>query len=229
MIMKKLRNLSMALASALLLSACGSATKNGALIGAGGGALLGAIVGKVAGNTAVGTVVGTAVGTTAGVLIGKKMDKVKAETQASLAQNAQVEEVKDNNGLTAVKVTFDSGILFATGKSALSTSAQNNLKEFAQVLQNNADVEVAIFGHTDNTGSAAINEKLSLERAMAVATWLKQCGAGAKQFATIEGKSFNEPVADNATAAGRAQNRRVELFMYASQAMIDQANNGTLK
>ena len=212
-----------------MVSSCGTATKNGALIGAGGGALLGAVIGKVAGNTAAGAIVGTAVGTTAGALIGKRMDKVKAEAAAAAAENATVESVTDANGLQAVKVTFDSGILFQTGKSDLSTSAQTNLKKFSEVLKNNTDVEVAVYGHTDNTGSAAVNEKLSLERANAVANYLKQCGAQYKQFASVEGKSFNEPVADNSTAAGRAQNRRVELFMYASKDMIDAANNGTLQ
>ena len=225
---RNVKFMSLLMAVTLMLSACGSATKNGALIGAGGGALLGAIVGKVAGNTAVGAAVGTAVGTGAGVLIGKHMDKVKAEAEAA-AQNAAVESITDANGLKGVKVTFDSGILFQTNKSALNATAQKNLKEFSEVLKNNTDLELAVYGHTDNTGSAAVNEKLSLERAQSVANYLKSCGASAKQFATVEGKSFNEPVADNSTATGRAQNRRVELYMYASKEMIDQANAGTLK
>lgn len=225
---KNVKFMSLLLALTLMFSACGTATKNGALIGAGGGALLGAVVGKIAGNTAVGAVVGTAVGTGAGVLIGKHMDKVKAQAEAA-AQNAAVETVTDANGLQAVKVTFDSGILFQTNKSALNAAAQKNLKEFSEVLKANTDLELAVYGHTDNTGSAAVNEKLSLERAQSVANYLKSCGAQAKQFAKIEGKSFNEPVADNSTAEGRKQNRRVELFMYASQEMIDAANAGTLK
>lgn len=225
---KNVKFMSLLMALTLMFSACGTATKNGALIGAGGGALLGAIVGKIAGNTAVGAAVGTAVGTGAGVLIGKHMDKVKAQAEAA-AQNAAVETITDANGLQAVKVTFDSGILFQTNKSALNATAQKNLKEFSEVLKSNTDLELAVYGHTDNTGSAAVNEKLSLERAQSVANYLKSCGAAAKQFAHIEGKSFNEPVADNSTADGRAQNRRVELFMYASPEMIEAANAGTLK
>lgn len=218
---------SLLLGAALMVSSCGSNTKNGALIGAGGGALLGGIIGKVAGNTAAGAVIGTAVGAGAGALIGKRMDKVKAATED--IQNAQVESVTDANGLQAVKVTFDSGILFATGKSALSTAAQNSLRDFAEVLKENSDLEVAVYGHTDNTGSAAINEKLSLERAQSVKNYLVgTCGAANKQFAVVEGKSYNEPVASNDTEAGRAQNRRVEVYLYASQEMIEKANAGTL-
>lgn len=186
--MMKMKLASLLLGAALMVSSCGSNTKNGALIGAGGGALLGGIIGKVAGNTAAGAVIGTAVGAGAGALIGKRMDKVKAATED--IQNAQVESVTDANGLQAVKVTFDSGILFATGKSALSTAAQNSLRDFAEVLKENSDLEVAVYGHTDNTGSAAINEKLSLERAQSVKNYLVgTCGAANKQFAVVEGKS----------------------------------------
>lgn len=122
-----------------MLFACNN-TQKGAGIGAGGGALLGGIIGAIAGNTAVGVAVGGAVGAGAGAIIGKKMDKAKQ--QAQQVQNAQVETVKDTNGLDAVKVTFDSGILFATGKADLSTSAKNSLAEFARVLNSNTDCDV---------------------------------------------------------------------------------------
>lgn len=225
--MKSIKYFIVMLCAAVTFSSCGSAAKNGSLIGAGGGVLVGALVGKLAGNAAVGAVVGGAVGTGAGYLIGKRMDKVKAASAA--IENAKVEDITDANGLQAVKVTFDSGILFATGKSALNTAAKNNLNDFAKVLKENADLDIAVMGHTDNTGSAAVNEKLSLERAKAVSNYLTSCGAAAAQMKTVEGKSYNEPIASNDTAEGRAQNRRVEIYMYASKAMIDQANAGTLK
>ena len=103
------------------MAGCNNLAK-GTAIGAAGGAVLGAIVGKVAGNTAVGAAIGTAVGAGTGALIGKHMDKVKAEAEA--VKNAQVETVTDANGLQAVKVTFDSGILFATNKADLNASSQ---------------------------------------------------------------------------------------------------------
>ena len=139
--MKKIKFFSIGLCFALVLAGCNN-TQKGAAIGAGGGALLGAIVGKLAGNTAVGAAVGAAVGTGAGVIIGKKMDKAKAEAEA--VKNAQVESVTDANGLAAVKVTFDSGILFSTGSSALAASAKSSLQQFATVLKNNADCDIAI-------------------------------------------------------------------------------------
>lgn len=204
-----------------------SNTGKGATIGAAGGAVLGAIVGKLAGNTAVGAAVGTAVGAGTGAIIGKHMDKVKA--QAAAVQNAQVESVTDANGLQAVKVTFDSGILFSTGKSDLSASAKASLDKFSDVLKQNTDCDVAIFGHTDSTGSDAVNNPLSLKRAQAVESYLKNKGVGAQQIRTVEGQGSKNPVADNSTKAGQAQNRRVEVYMYASQSMIQAAEQGNLQ
>jgi len=224
--MKKLKFLSLTLCLGIIVAGCNNLAK-GAGIGAAGGALLGAVVGKVAGNTAVGAAIGTAVGTGAGALIGKHMDKVKA--QAAAVQDAQVQEVTDNNGLSAVKVTFDSGILFATSKADLNTSAKNSLAQFAKVLNSNKDCDVAIYGHTDNTGTDAINQPLSVQRAQSVENYLKSCGVSSSQIKSVEGQGSSNPVADNSTAAGRQQNRRVEVYMYASQAMINQAEAGTLQ
>lgn len=226
--------LTLGMCLAVLIS-CGTATKNGALIGAGGGALLGGIIGKIAGNTAVGAAIGGAVGAGAGALIGKHMDKVKAQAQA--VQNAQVESVTDANGLQAVKVTFDSGILFSTGSSTLSSTAKTSLSNFANVLKQNTDCDVAVQGYTDNQGwknstaeqSVQKNLNLSQQRAQAVTSYLQSLGVSSNQIRSTTGYGEANPVADNSTAAGKAQNRRVEVYMYASQAMIDAANNGTLQ
>ena len=222
--MKKIKFFSIGLCFALVLAGCNN-TQKGAAIGAGGGALLGAIVGKLAGNTAVGAAVGAAVGTGAGVIIGKKMDKAKAEAEA--VKNAQVESVTDANGLAAVKVTFDSGILFSTGSSTLAASAKSSLQQFATVLKNNADCDIAIQGYTDNAGwknstaaqSVEKNKALSLDRATAVSSYLQSLGVSAAQLKSVEGLGEANPVADNSTEAGKAQNRRVELYMYARQEM----------
>lgn len=144
------------LSACLVFSGCGSLnnTAKGGMIGGGSGAALGALIGGIAGHgkgAAIGAAVGAAVGTGAGVLIGKKMDK--AAEQAAQIQGAEVEQVTDNNGLQAVKVTFDSGILFSTSSSSLSTSAKSSLSKFANnVLNQNRDMDVAIYGYTDNTG-----------------------------------------------------------------------------
>ena len=231
--MKKIKVFSFVLCLALVVAGCNN-TQKGAAIGTGGGALLGAIVGKIAGNTAVGAAIGGAVGAGAGALIGKKMDKAKAEAEA--VQNAQVESVTDANGLQAVKVTFDSGILFQTGKADLSATAKSSLQQFSQVLKNNTACDVAIQGYTDNTGwknstaaqSAEKNKALSLDRATSVSSYLQALGVSAAQIKSVEGLGEANPVADNSTAAGKAQNRRVEVYMYASQEMIKAAENGTL-
>lgn len=231
--MKKIKVFSFVLCLALVVAGCNN-TQKGAAIGTGGGALLGAIVGKIAGNTAVGAAIGGAVGAGAGALIGKKMDKAKAEAEA--VQNAQVESVTDANGLQAVKVTFDSGILFQTGKADLSATAKTSLQQFSQVLKNNTACDVAIQGYTDNTGwknstaaqSAEKNKALSLDRATSVSSYLQALGVSAAQIKSVEGLGEANPVADNSTAAGKEQNRRVEVYMYASQEMIKAAENGTL-
>jgi len=204
-----------------LLLACNNQQK-GAGIGLGGGALIGGIIGKMAGNTAIGAAVGGIVGGTAGALIGKKMDKTKKEAQQ--IQGARVETVQDTNGLDAVKVTFDeSKILFATGKADLTTESKNTLVKVANLLNNNKDCDVAVIGHTDSTGSDAVNQPLSVNRASSVVKYLKSCGVASSQIKRTEGQGSTNPVADNATAEGRKQNRRVEIYMYASEQMVKDA------
>ena len=164
----KIKAISLALCFGMLFTGCNNMQK-GAGIGAGGGAVLGGIIGKIAGNTAVGAAIGAAVGAGTGAIIGKRMDKVKAE--AAQVKNAQVETVKDTNGLDAVKVSFDSAILFATNKAELSQSAKNSLAQFSKVLNNNADLDIAIIGHTDNTGNDGINQPLSVSRAQSATSF----------------------------------------------------------
>ncbi len=228
------------LCSLLLLSGCEMTnTAKGGLIGGGGGAALGALVGALAGKgkgAAIGGAIGAAVGAGAGVLIGNRMDKA-ARAAASIAE-ADTEVLEDENtGLKYVKVTFDSGILFATGKSTLSTTAQNALTKFAQnVMAQNPDMDVAIFGYTDNVGfgrqytaeqNAQKNVELSKQRAQAVCSYLQTqlatIGATSTQIKTVDGLGEANPVGDNSTAEGRQQNRRVEIFLVASDALIQQA------
>ena len=239
--MKKTKIMSLALCFALILSGCASMnnTTKGGLIGGGGGAAAGAIIGGLIGKgkgAAIGAGIGAVVGTGAGVLIGKKMDKAAA--QAAAIEGAQVEQVTDNNGLQAVKVTFDSGILFGTGAATLSSSAKASLSKFANnVLKQNADMDVDIYGYTDNQGwknstaeqSRQKNLNLSQERAQSVSTYLMSCGVTSAQIKGVQGLGEESPVADNSTAAGRQENRRVEVYLYASPEMIQQAEAGTLR
>jgi len=232
--MKKIKALALALCLGIIMVGCNN-TQKGATIGTAGGAVLGAIIGKIAGNAGVGAAIGGAVGAGTGAIIGNRMDKVKKQAEA--VQNAQVQQVTDANGLQAVKVTFDSGILFPTSSSTLQASAQSSLIQFANVLKQNTDADVAIQGYTDNdpwkgyTAEQSVQKNLNLsqQRAQSVSTFLIGQGVSGTQIKSVQGFGEQNPVADNSTAAGKAQNRRVEIYLYASQAMINAANNGTLK
>lgn len=206
-------------------------TGKGAMIGGGGGAAAGAGIGALIGGgkgAAIGAGIGAAVGAGAGVLIGNKMDKQKKELERQLAEQAKVEATTDANGLQAIKVTFDGGILFATNSSTLSEQAKADLSRFAQSVIANPDTDVSIFGYTDNTGSLEANRKVSTARANAVMDYLLKCGVPANRL-KAEGIPMADYVASNNTAEGRAQNRRVEIYITANSEMIRQAEAGTLK
>jgi outer membrane protein OmpA-like peptidoglycan-associated protein len=153
------------------------------------------------------------------------MDKVKAQLQQQV-NNAKVEEVTDANGLSAVKVTFDSGLQFELGKSTLKSAAQNDLTKFATVLKNDPQLSVDVQGYTDATGGDAVNQPLSRDRAARVANYLISKGVSSSQFKNIAGYGSQNPIVDQDVAP---QNRRVEVYLYASKAMVNSANNGTLK
>lgn len=222
---------SLALA-ALLMTGCSSMSKTGkgAAYGAGGGAALGAGIGALAGGgkgAAIGAAVGAGVGAGTGALIGRSMDKKQKEI-AEMVPEAHVEPAEDQNGLQAIKVTFHDGILFDTGKSSLSASSRESLDKFADAVKTSPDTDLTIYGHTDNTGSRAVNDKLSQERAQAVANFLMGEGVPAARFNTVKGLSMDDPIADNSTVEGRARNRRVEIYITAGKDMIAKAEKGHL-
>lgn len=195
----------------------------GAAIGGGAGAGVGAGIGALIGGgkgAGIGAAIGAAVGSGAGMLIGKKMDDQAKKLRE--IENAKVEEATDANGLKAIRVTFDGGILFPTNGTTLSQGAKTDLSEFAQTLQQYPETNVQIYGYTDNTGSMQANQKVSTGRADAVETYLANCGISASRM-TAEGLPMQNYVASNETAAGRAQNRRVEIFISANEKMIQQA------
>ena len=220
------------LVCAPLIVGCGawSNLTNGALIGSGAGAALGAgigyLIGKDGKSAASGAAIGTAAGAGTGAVIGKKMDKKAAELAA--LKNAEIETVEDVNGFKGIKVTFNGGILFDTNKAVLSASAKSELQEFANKMADMEDTNITIYGHTDNTGTYEVNQKVSNNRADAVEKYLKQCGISTSRM-TAQGLAYDFPVADNETAEGRAQNRRVEIYITANEEMIEAANNGSLE
>lgn len=215
----------------LTMTSCNmSNTGKGSLIGGGGGAGVGAAIGALIGGgkgAAIGAGVGAAVGAGAGALIGHKMDQQQKELERQLAEQAKIEQATDANGLQAIRVTFDGGILFPTNGTTLSAGAKTDLSKFAQSLIQNPDTDVAIYGFTDNTGSLQVNQRVATGRADAVENYLAQAGVSASRM-TAEGRPMTDYVASNETAAGRAQNRRVEIFIYASKAMIEKAEAGNL-
>lgn len=232
---KGLKTLVMLLVGGSMICATSSCnmsnTGKGALIGGGGGAGVGAGVGALIGGgkgAAIGSAIGAAVGAGAGALIGNKMDKQKKELEEQLAQQAKVEETTDANGLKAIKVTFEGGILFPTGKYNLNEQAKADLSRFASSLNSNPDTNVQIYGFTDNIGSFAVNQKLAGERADAVMSYLANAGVSPTRL-TAQGVPMADYVASNDTPAGRAQNRRVEVYISANKAMIEKAEAGTLK
>ena len=223
-VMRKTKLLAAVLVIAITFSGCASwnntakGTAVGAGSGAGLGAAIGALVGKDGKSTAIGAAIGTVVGTTAGAIIGRQMDKAAAE--AAAIDGAKVESITDANDLKALRVTFDSGILFDFNKSNLNAASKKSLAELAQILIQNPTMDVMIFGHTDNVGTLEANQKVSQDRANAVSRFLISQGVPSGQIVQAVGMNFSDPVADNETVEGRAQNRRVEVFLYASEEMI---------
>ena len=199
-------------------------TTKGGLFGAGGGAVVGGVIGGLIGGgrgTAAGAILGAAVGGGAGALIGRKMDKQAQELQRDMA-NAKVERVGEG-----IKITFDSGILFDTNSSALRPTSQADISKLAATLQKYPDTNVLVEGHTDNTGTDAINQPLSENRAQSVANSLTTQGVASSRV-TTRGFGSTEPVADNSTAEGKQANRRVEVAIFANEKMKKAAEAGTL-
>lgn len=225
-----------ALIVALTVSGCGmNDTTKGALIGTGGGAAagagIGALIGKLTGNTGkgaiIGTAVGTAVGATAGTLIGRKMQKAK-EAAAKLAA---AETIKDQNGLDAVKVTLDNAILFQVGKADLQQGAKNTLSQLAATVFNQeTDIDVAVVGFASSDGDDAKNLTLSQSRASSVTNYLLPLLTNKSQIKHTAG--LGEDPAHLIMKNGvedRVASRRVEIYLLASQEMVDKANAGTLQ
>jgi outer membrane protein OmpA-like peptidoglycan-associated protein len=202
----------LAICLVLLSAGCASWSKTakGAAIGAAGGAAAGAAVGAIAGNTLLGAIAGAAVGGAAGAYIGRQMDKQAAEMRRDL-EGAKVERVGE-----AIKITFDSGLLFDINKYDLRPASQANLTKLAAILNKYPDTNILIEGHTDSTGSREINMPLSENRAKSVAAYLATLNVQSARF-TVRGYGFDQPLGDNNTQAGRQQNRRVDLAIMANE------------
>ena len=201
-------------AAALTLTGCANmsetqqGTAKGAAIGAGVGALLG---GATGGSKRIGTgaVLGAGAGALGGYIWSQRMQEQKAAMeQATAGTGVGVSQTADNR----LKLDIPSDISFDVGRSAIKSNFAGVLNQFATTLNSNPATLITIIGHTDNTGSDAVNNPLSLDRAHSARDYLIARNVAVSRF-TTEGRGSREPVADNGSAEGRAQNRRVEIYV----------------
>ena len=200
------------------LTACASLNnkERGAIVGAAAGGAVGGAVGSKTGATARGAISGAAGGGAAGAIIGHQMDQRAKEIQQTVA-GAKVERVGEG-----LLVTFESGLLFDFDSDALRSTARDNLHNLAVSLQKSPNTNVMIVGHTDAQGTDAYNQGLSERRASSAATYLADQGVTRSRL-IVRGRGETEPVASNDAESGRAQNRRVEVALYANSALREQA------
>ena|SRR5256885_6853421 len=203
-------------AVAVLVSAGACATlskkENGAIIGATAGAAAGAAIGSANGSTAKGAILGAAVGGTAGAVIGHQMDQQAKEIKQNIP-GAIVERVGEG-----LQVTFESGLLFDYDSDVLRAGAKENLATLASSLDKYPGTDVIIVGHTDSKGSDSYNMSLSQRRAAAAENYLAGRGVTRTRLRST-GRGEAEPLASNDTDAGRQQNRRVEVAIYANETL----------
>lgn len=210
------------IASFLASSGCGASnTVKGGGIGAAAGGVIGGVIGSKTGSTAVGAIIGAAVGGAAGALIGNYMDRQAEEMRKDL-EGARVERVGEG-----IKITFPSGILFATNKYDLQSSARDDIQRLAKILNKYSDTNVLIEGHTDSDGTEAYNQTLSEKRASSVASYAEGLGVKSSRI-TTKGYGETQPVASNATPEGKQANRRVEIAVYANDKLKKAAEKGEL-
>jgi outer membrane protein OmpA-like peptidoglycan-associated protein len=223
--MKKIKGIILisTLAVSVFIYSCGASNAvKGGVIGGVSGGVVGGVIGDQLGNTALGAIIGAAVGGTAGVLIGSYMDRQAEEMQNDIA-GAKIERVGEG-----IKITFDSGILFATNSSTLQTQAKTNISKLAAILGKYPDTDILVTGHTDSDGTEEYNQTLSEKRAKSVSDYTIAQGINSSRFSII-GLGENEPVASNETADGKHLNRRVEIAIFANEDLKEAAEKGELK
>lgn len=190
-----------------------SETQQRTAMGTGLGAVAGAALGSAIGGSGVATrnmaVLGAAAGGIGTYVWSNRMEQQKqAMQQATAGTGVSVSQTADNQ----LKLDVPSDVSFDTGRADIKSNFRTVLDRFAQTLNANPNSTVRIIGHTDSTGSDAVNDPLSVNRAASTRQYLADRGVSPSRIA-IDGRGAREPVADNSTAAGRAQNRRVEIFV----------------
>jgi len=186
-------------------------TGMGAAIGAVAGGLIGAATagGNKGKSAATGAAIGAALGAGGGYLWSQNMQKQRAEMeQATAGTGIGISQTTDNQ----LKVDIPADVSFDVGRHAIKPNMRPVLDRLASTLNQHPVTTVTIIGHTDSTGSDAVNDPLSINRAAATRDYLVQRGVSAQRIA-VDGRGSRQPVADNSTASGRAMNRRVEIFI----------------
>lgn len=198
-------------------SGCASMNKTtqGAVIGGAAGGVVGGVIGNQTGSTTRGAIIGAVLGGAAGAIIGNRMDQRAKEIDQNVP-GAIVERVGEG-----IQVTFPSGLLFDFDSDIVRSNAAVNLNNLAKNLTKYTDSSVMIAGHTDAVGSADYNQGLSDRRALSAASYLTN--RGVTRHIAIVGLGEREPVGSNGTEAGRMQNRRIEVAIYASAALQEDA------
>lgn len=209
-----------AVALAVFLTGCAdmSATQRGTATGAGVGAALGGILGASTSDgggkrTATGAVVGGAAGALIGNIWSNRMENQKrAMEQATQGTGVQVTQTADNR----LKLEIPSDISFDTNRSDIKANFRPVLDRFSATLAENPNTTVSIIGHTDNVGSDALNDPLSVDRASNTRNYISSRGVASNRF-SVSGRGEREPIASNSDNAGRARNRRVEIYVAEAQ------------
>jgi outer membrane protein OmpA-like peptidoglycan-associated protein len=181
-------------------------TKKGAAIGGAAGAAGAVLTGKREGDEIL---AGAAAGAAAGAGVGWYLDR--QEEKLARIPGTTVERVAKNTLL----VHFDSDVLFGVDSAAIGGGGRGALEDVAAVLSEYPKTAVIVQGHTDATGSEEHNFALSERRAEAVRGVLISNGVEPSRISAV-GHGENDPVADNGTASGRRQNRRVDILLRAN-------------
>lgn len=191
----------------LWLGGCATATPEQKA--AGTGALIGAVAGQLLGHDSRSSAIGAGLGALGGYVWSKNMeDKKRAMDAATAGTGVVVTQTQDNQ----LKLTIPNDISFDTGRYDIKPNLRPILDQFAQGLSQQPGTEIRIIGHTDNVGSDAVNNPLSVNRAQSARDYLVSRGV-ASQRMSIDGRGEREPIADNATEVGRARNRRIEIYL----------------
>ena len=219
---KKIIALCLILSLVLMGMGCAEWTRmqKGAAIGAGAGGVAGGLIGHATGSTAVGVLLGAVIGGAAGAFIGNYMDKQAAEIERDIA-GARVERVGEG-----IKITFSSGIMFDINRAVLKDQYRGELSELSTILNKYEDTNILLEGHTDSTGTEEHNLELSKQRSQSVANYLATQNVNPTRF-TIMGYGESQPMVSNDTSDGRAQNRRVEVAIYANEKLKKVAKDKT--